>query len=511
MFSTLGLFHKLPCPDKPRCQRTNCLYSHASDIVQVPTVPIPVDAPKQPTPSSSKTPLKEHVTPAKRSIGLVERPRISNSNPSKHIEPPRKLQRIGTPQRPAAAPTSLAFGNDGVPLLKVNAAQSQVAVPVRQAMVKSLFVHFKVLYEAILDRNPTLAAEHALRQEEEVYKSAHKLTYRNAVISCVAKIKQRPRPDSVGHPSVGTEEDLAKRAEEQQKLAALRLTAEQLESYVLSLDEMRKWDYVVDIPVGPGGQRPSEEGAVMKCDRCGQPFQVKRQEEADETTDEDPCTHGPHVFYESDPEKLHMRHAFSFSRSETCDDKALDVVALDCEMIYTTGGMRVARVSVVDAAGKTIFDELVQMDDGVEVIDFNTRFSGVTPDDYAHAVLDLASVRLALDAYINARTIVIGHALENDLKTLRMVHHRCVDTATMPAFRHKLGAPYRPALRVLAKAHLGKTIQEGGGSVGHSSVEDSVATLDLVRWHLLHHPTPPPKPKPPIPSDGSTSASATPT
>ena len=86
------------------------------------------------------------------------------------------------------------------------------------------------------------------------------------------------------------------------------------------------------------------------------------------TTDEDPCTHGPHVFYESDPEKLHMRHAFSFSRSETCDDKALDVVALDCEMIYTTGGMRVARVSVVDAAGKTIFDELVQMDDGVEVM-----------------------------------------------------------------------------------------------------------------------------------------------
>ena len=46
-------------------------------------------------------------------------------------------------------------------------------------MVKSLFVHFKVLYEAILDRNPTLAAEHALRQEEEVYKKVHKLTYRH--------------------------------------------------------------------------------------------------------------------------------------------------------------------------------------------------------------------------------------------------------------------------------------------------------------------------------------------
>lgn len=37
-------------------------------------------------------------------------------------------------------------------------------------------------------------------------------------------------------------------------------------------------------------------------------------------------------------------------------------------MVYTTGGLRVARVSVVDAMGKEVFDELVKMDDGVEVM-----------------------------------------------------------------------------------------------------------------------------------------------
>lgn len=37
-------------------------------------------------------------------------------------------------------------------------------------------------------------------------------------------------------------------------------------------------------------------------------------------------------------------------------------------MIYTTGGMRVARVSVIDGAGTEIFDELVRMDDGIEVM-----------------------------------------------------------------------------------------------------------------------------------------------
>jgi len=47
---------------------------------------------------------------------------------------------------------------------------------------------------------------------------------------------------------------------------------------------------------------------------------------------------------------------------------ALDIAALDCEMIYTTGGFRIARVSVVDASGESVFDEFIKMDDDVEVV-----------------------------------------------------------------------------------------------------------------------------------------------
>lgn len=50
-------------------------------------------------------------------------------------------------------------------------------------MLKALYEHFKVLYQDILDRNPTLASEHALRQEDEVYQKVSKLTYRNVRIS----------------------------------------------------------------------------------------------------------------------------------------------------------------------------------------------------------------------------------------------------------------------------------------------------------------------------------------
>ena len=86
------------------------------------------------------------------------------------------------------------------------------------------------------------------------------------------------------------------------------------------------------------------------------------------------CARGPHVFYEAECDKLHIRHPFSASRSPFVShesysaDTALDIVALDCEMIYTTGGMSVARVSVVDGSGLAIFDEYVDLDDGVEIM-----------------------------------------------------------------------------------------------------------------------------------------------
>lgn len=64
---------------------------------------------------------------------------------------------------------------------------------------------------------------------------------------------------------------------------------------------------------------------------------------------------------------LHRRHGFS----PTCDepkDTQLDIAAIDCEGIYTTQGLTVARVSIVDSNGTSVFDELVRPDTGVEVL-----------------------------------------------------------------------------------------------------------------------------------------------
>ena len=89
--------------------------------------------------------------------------------------------------------------------------------------------------------------------------------------------------------------------------------------------------------------------------------------------------------------------------------------------------------------------------------DFNTRFSGITSELYSTSALQpLAEIRRSLDELISSETILIGHALENDLKTLRMIHLRNADTAVI--FRHPAGPPYRRALRDLYDVSLPRTM-----------------------------------------------------
>ena len=111
----------------------------------------------------------------------------------------------------------------------------------------------------------------------------YSLTYSSlqAVIQCIAALKRRPIPDSVSHPSVGTEAEVIARAEAQKSLESLRLSRELLEPLVHSADQLRTWGYFLDMPPGPGGDQPSLEEKIVKCDRCTQYFLVKPTEVAD--------------------------------------------------------------------------------------------------------------------------------------------------------------------------------------------------------------------------------------
>lgn len=102
------------------------------------------------------------------------------------------------------------------------------------------------------------------------------------------------------------------------------------------------------------------------------------------------CSSGPHVFLEKSAVDLHSRSAFTATkdlvRASNGDDsvsdnggkRAADIVALDCEMIYTTAGMAIARVTILDADARVLLDEYI-VPNGMTV-DLVTRWSGVTEE-----------------------------------------------------------------------------------------------------------------------------------
>lgn len=55
---------------------------------------------------------------------------------------------------------------------------------------------------------------------------------------------------------------------------------------------------------------------------------------------------------------------------------------------------------------------------------------------------------------------MIGHSLESDLKALRIIHNKVVDTSVI--FPHRMGPPLKRALKTITFECLQKIIQEDG-------------------------------------------------
>ncbi|XP_076169400.1 uncharacterized protein LOC143147720 isoform X2 [Ptiloglossa arizonensis] len=154
------------------------------------------------------------------------------------------------------------------------------------------------------------------------------------------------------------------------------------------------------------------------------------------------------------------------------------VYALDCEMCFTRRGLELAKVTVVGMDGKVVYDALVKPD--AEVIDHNTRFSGIAAKDLSRATKMLKDVQKDLTSFVHAETILIGHGLENDLRALRILHTMVIDTCV--AFPHFLGYPFRSSLKTLARTVLRREIQV----TEHDSVEDARIAVDLMLRRLQH-------------------------
>ncbi|XP_038571339.1 RNA exonuclease 1 homolog [Micropterus salmoides] len=167
----------------------------------------------------------------------------------------------------------------------------------------------------------------------------------------------------------------------------------------------------------------------------------------------------------------------TFSKTLPADGNG-GVFALDCEMCYTRQGLELTRVTVIDSEMKVIYDTFVKPES--KVVDYNTRFSGVTAEDLESVTISLRDVQAVLLSMFSAESILIGHSLESDLLALKLIHSSVVDTAIV--FPHRLGLPYKRALRNLMADHLKRIIQDN--VEGHDSSEDASACMELMIWKI---------------------------
>lgn len=220
------------------------------------------------------------------------------------------------------------------------------------------------------------------------------------------------------------------------------------------------------------------------------------------------CTEAEtHVFKVSDSKRLASILQFEQTPKTTDPPRRHVAVTFDCEMAYTTLGMEVIRVTALSWPQNQMLLDILVRPYG-EILDLNTRFSGVSQDQYARAipfttdtteevdpkplrkVESPAFARQLLFNLLTPEMPLIGHAIDNDLNTCRIIHPFVIDTVLL--YPHPRGLPMRFGLKVLTQKYLGRSIQTAG-EAGHDSREDAIATGDLVsvkvadKWRTMKH------------------------
>ena len=150
-----------------------------------------------------------------------------------------------------------------------------------------------------------------------------------------------------------------------------------------------------------------------------------------------------------------------------------NLVGIDCEMVDTVAGKELARVSLIDHLGRVLYDSVVLPEN--EITDYITQFSGITPKMIRDCKTTFREAQKQVLSFLSKDSILVGHAIENDLKCLKLVHDRIIDTSDI--FPHPNGYPSKHSLVFLLQRVLRETLDREGG---HDSVDDARATLRIA-------------------------------
>ncbi|CCE62255.1 hypothetical protein TPHA_0C00990 [Tetrapisispora phaffii CBS 4417] len=272
-----------------------------------------------------------------------------------------------------------------------------------------------------------------------------------------------------------------------------------LNSVLVPSEVLVKNNYIMDIY---SDKKEFNVTGYIPCSRCNTKFQKKdimrktickyhplKKQRSDKDREEIyPCcgksssstcelrlgckTSDNHVFRYTNYNELSTITEFNHTKYV---DGEKNVLALDCEMAFTSLGYEMIRLTIVDFfTSQILFDEIVQPIG--DIIDLNTQFSGVHEIDRSkHLTYNEVISKVIIKELINKNSILIGHGLENDLNVLRIIHDNIIDTAIL----YSKGR-YKTSLKNLSFEVLNRTIQTGE----HDSSEDAIAAMDVLKKKL---------------------------
>ncbi|KAF3762896.1 hypothetical protein M406DRAFT_22723, partial [Cryphonectria parasitica EP155] len=462
--------------------------------------------------------------------------------PSQKPKSARKPESLN-PRHLTAAPASHGVRHKLVSLLHADYTRLNGEVSggaAKDPQLKGLVLSGQEIIWMVLDREQELATQkaavydNAMRQEVMKYK-------RMKLDAWVAERKQAlEKKTAQKTPSIGAPVTINTGLTTAQEVVVLQ------QRLVTPIQNLEQYGYV---PVPPTDEQIEEAKQAVKwsqgweqCDRCTARFQVfpGRDIETGQLASGGQCNHHPgrayfperpkgdtawiakkyrccnqdvgespgctvseaHVWKTTDPKRLASLWNYAETPANDNPFVVKEAVAFDCEMGYTVHGMELIRVTATSwPDGAELLDVLVQPYG--EILNLNSRYSGVWPEDLARAVpwtrdwtpppqqpgerkvlQKVSSPELARDllhSFINPDTILIGHGLENDLNAMRMVHPKIVDTVLL--YPHKRGLPVRTSLKLLMETLLNRRIQVDTGE-GHDSAEDARSAGDLVRYKV---------------------------
>ncbi|GAB0093162.1 uncharacterized protein DMENIID0001_082340 [Sergentomyia squamirostris] len=155
------------------------------------------------------------------------------------------------------------------------------------------------------------------------------------------------------------------------------------------------------------------------------------------------------------------------------------IFGLDCEMCKTNLGYNeLTRISIVNEMYESVYETLVMPPN--PIVDYLTPYSGITAEMMKEARKTVPDVQREIRELLPADAILVGQSLNVDLNAMGMMHPYVIDTSII--YNLTGDKRFKSKLQVLAREFLGEKIQEN--PEGHDSVEDSVATVKLVKLKL---------------------------